>query len=251
VPRELTDAVAALLLPPGLPLILVAIGAFLTWRRRVRAGVTLGTAGFALLWLSCLSIVGQSLVRLLEPLPVAPAALEGRQAIVVLGAGRLHDAPEYGEDVVGTEALARVRYGARVARQTGLPVLVAGGKPYGGSLSEAATMSHALEQDLATPVRWIEGESNTTAENATRSFAMLQPEGRTRIILVTSAAHMRRAELAFRKAGFDVVAAPTVFVSRRDMHAVDWLPSATGLRATRTALGELLGIIWYRLRGVA
>jgi uncharacterized SAM-binding protein YcdF (DUF218 family) len=251
VSRELTDAFASLLLPPGLPLILMALGGLLAWRHRTRAGALLGELGFALLWLSCLGVLGNSLVRLLEPPPVAPAALDGGQAIVVLGAGRLERSPEYGEDVVGPEGLARLRYGARLARQTGLPLLVAGGKPYGGTLSEGATMARALEQELAMPARWIEGESNTTAENAQRAFAILRREARTRIVLVTSAAHMHRAELAFRKAGFDVVAAPTVFVSRRETHVVDWLPSASGLGATRTALWELLGILWYRLRGFA
>jgi hypothetical protein len=34
---------------------------------------------------------------------------------------------EYGGDTLGRLTLERVRYGARVAKKTGLPVLVAGG----------------------------------------------------------------------------------------------------------------------------
>jgi uncharacterized SAM-binding protein YcdF (DUF218 family) len=249
VPRELTDAIASLILPPGAPLLLIALGALLAWRRRIRAGAALGALGFAILWLACLGVVGTSLLRMLEPPPAAEAALGGARAIVVLGAGRIQNSPEYAQDIVNAEALARVRYGARLARKTGLPLLVAGGKPYGGRLSEGDTMARALGEDFGTPARWIEGESRTTAENAARAFAILQPEARTRVLLVTSASHMRRAELTFRKAGFDVVAVPTAFASRGETHLVDWLPSAGGLGATRTALWEIFGVVWYRLRG--
>jgi uncharacterized SAM-binding protein YcdF (DUF218 family) len=255
MPRELTDAFAALLLPPGAPLVLVAIGMLMTWRGRRRTGTALAILSFLALWLSCLGVVGHSLVRLLEPAPSSEARLtaaaKNAGAIVVLGAGRILGSPEYGKDSANAEALARLRYGARLARKTGLPLLVAGGKPYGGTLSEGETMADALEDGFNVPARWIEGTSNTTAENAMRAFAILQPEGRTRVILVTSASHMRRAELTFRKAGFEVFAAPTAYASRGETHPVDWLPTAHGLAATRTALWEIVGIAWYRLRGLA
>jgi uncharacterized SAM-binding protein YcdF (DUF218 family) len=112
-------------------------------------------------------------------------------------------------------------------------------------------MARVLQQDFNTPVKWIEDRSTTTAENAARSFAILQPTGHTRIALVTSASHMPRAERAFRKAGFDVIPAPTAYSSRRESKLADWLPSAEGLYATRVALWELLGMMWYQLKGAA
>ena len=251
MPREITDAIAALFLPPAGPLLFVALGVALTWRRRVRGGAALAALGVVLLWLACLPVVGLSLARLLEPPPVAQAALKSGTAIIVLGAGRIQGSPEYRADIVNAEGLVRLRYGARLARETGLPLLAAGGKPYGGILSEADTMAHAAAEDFRTPVRWVEGDSNTTAENAARSFAILSPEKRTRIVLVTSALHMRRAEAAFRKAGFDVIAAPTSYASRGETHLVDWVPGSGGLSATRAALWELIGIAWYRFRGAA
>jgi uncharacterized SAM-binding protein YcdF (DUF218 family) len=251
MPREITDAIATLFLPPASPLLLVALGAVLAWRRRVRAGAALAALGAALLWIACLPVVGLSLVRLLEPPPATEASFAGAQAIVVLGAGRIEASPEYEQDVANGEALGRLRYAARLARKTGLPLLVSGGKPYGGRISEGETMAQVLAEDFRAPVRWIEGDSHTTAQNATGAFALLQPEGRTRILLVTSAVHLRRAELAFRKAGFEVIGAPSVYASRHDTRALDWLPSARGLAATRAVLWEILGIAWYRLKGAA
>src|SRR5262249_12371047 len=145
-------------------------------------------------------VVGNHLLRTLEAPPASEADLGTAKAVVILGAGRIQGSPEYGADIVGSEGLARLRYGAHLSRKLRLPLLVAGGKPYGGHLSEGRTMAAALEEDFRTPARWIEEESSTTAENAAHAFAILSPEGRTRIALVTSAWHMRRAELAFRKA---------------------------------------------------
>jgi uncharacterized SAM-binding protein YcdF (DUF218 family) len=246
--REFTDPLAQLLLPPAGPLLLLAFGAILAQRRKV-IGITLALLGFAALWVSSLEVVGYSLLHRLEPPPVSKAALANATAIVVLGASRIHDSPEYGEDTAGTQALARLRYAARLARTTGLPILVSGGKPYGGSLPEGEVMARVLQQDFNTPIKWIEDRSTTTAENAAQSFAILQPLGHTRIALVTSAWHMPRAERAFRKAGFDVVPAPTAYTSQRESKLTDWLPSAEGLYATRVALWELLGAGWYKLRG--
>jgi uncharacterized SAM-binding protein YcdF (DUF218 family) len=248
--RELTDPLALLLLPPAAPLLLLAFGAILARRRKV-AGLTLAFLSFAALWVSSLEVVGYSLLHRLEPPPVARPALANATAIVVLGATRIHDSPEYGEDTAGTQALARLRYAAHLARETGLPILVSGGKPYGGSLAEGEVMARVLQRDFNTPVKWIEDRSTTTAENAAQSFAILQPAGHTRIALVTSAWHMPRAERAFRKAGFDVISAPTAYTSRRESKLSDWIPSAEGLYATRVALWELLGMIWYQLKGAA
>ena len=248
MPREFTDPLALLLLPPAGPLLALVLGAILR-RRHKYVGLTIGLLGFTALWLSSLEVVGNSLIRTLEPPPATESELANATAIVVLGATRIHASPEYGEDTVGSQTLARLRYAARLARASGLPILVTGGKPYGGSLSEGEAMARALKQDFNPPARWIEERSTTTAENASLSFAILQPEGHTRIALVTSAWHIARARLAFGNAGFDVIAAPTAYTSRRESKLTDWIPSAEGLYATRVALWEFLGLGWYKLRG--
>ena len=73
--------------------------------------------------------VADGLLRLVDdsPPPVTLAQARSAQAIVILGGGVRRNAPEYGGDTVGRLTLDRVRYGAFVARATGLPVLVTGG----------------------------------------------------------------------------------------------------------------------------
>ena len=253
---DLINAVPrSLILPPASLFLLIAIGLAI-WRRWPRTGRTLAGTGLAALALLSMTAVADLFVRPLERMttPLLAPERAGAQAIVVLAAGRLRNAPEYGgRDIPDYTALARLRYAAHLQRRTGLPVLVSGGtvgKPSSGerpySLGDA--MATALRQDFGVPVQWVEGRSRDTAENAAYSAALLRASGVRRILLVTHAMHMARSRAAFERAGLEVVDAPTMFFSgqARSIHA--WVPSAEGLRRSWYATYELIGLVWYRLR---
>lgn len=243
----LTNIVAAFLLPPLNGLAFIVAG-WLAIRRRPRLARPLVGTGLLLLWVQALPVVGNALLHGLEGEPLDMARASEAQAIVVLGGGRHRQTPEYGGDTVSEPSLARLRYAAKLYRETGLPILVTGGAPDGGKISEGEAMRDVLTKGFGAPVRWVEGASINTRENARLSAKLLKQDGVTRILLVTHAWHMQRAERAFATAGLAVLPAPTLF-QRRPFLPTDWLPSAEGLRDTRTALHEWIGILWYRLRG--
>ena len=123
--------------------------------------------------------------------------------IVVLGGGRDRDDPAWGADQPSPLALERLRYAARLARASGLPLLTSGGLHFGEPPSEAKIMADTLKRDFGVDVRWQEEESRTTWENATFSAKLLQPAGVRRVLLVTQASHMPRARWCFERAGFE------------------------------------------------
>lgn len=245
----------SLFLPPSSLFLLILIG-LLLWRRWPRAGRILAGAGLALLALLSTTAVADWLVTPVERLatPLRAPERAGAQAIVVLAAGRMKAAPEYGgRDIPDYVALGRIRYAAHLQRRTQLPILVSGGtagtpppgeRPY--SLGEG--MATALREDFGVPVRWIEGRSRDTGQNAAYSAALLRADGVQRILLVTDAMHMARSRAAFERAGLEVVDAPTMFFSgqARGIHA--WVPGAEGMRRSWYALYELLGLVWYRVK---
>ncbi|MFC7288906.1 YdcF family protein [Herminiimonas glaciei] len=243
-------AASALLLPPLNLILLCALGLLLR-SRWPRLGVAVSVLALLVLTV-CSTRFGAGLFIVpLEnqnpPLQVGDAA--GAQAIVVLGGGRLSNAPEYaGQDIPGAASLQRLRYAANLYRSTHLPVLVSGGHPDGGSTSEASEMARVLKEDFSVPVRWLEEASNNTAENAQLSARMLRAAGVQRILLVTDAIHMQRAKWAYQQAGLEVAAAPTIFVSRAHATPADFLPSGQGLQLSSYALHEWLGLAWYRWR---
>jgi uncharacterized SAM-binding protein YcdF (DUF218 family) len=250
----LVKVASALVEPPGLNLSLAALGGMVRLRWR-RLGVALVIISLVALYLLSTSAVADALLSGLQPYPALEMGRLKRgdaAAIVVLAAGRYANAPEYGgDDTVSDDTLERLRYGARLYRETGLPLLLTGGAPLDQDYSLAFLMKEALEDDFRVPVVWTEEHSRTTWENAQYSKGILDREGIHRVYLVTHAWHMPRAVAAFRDAGLDPIPAPTGFVtpsSARRGRFLALLPSARALHLSALAVHEYLGLIWYRLR---
>jgi len=245
----LKKLLAALILPPAGPLLLALFGLWLTRaksRRWQHAGLWLATLALLGLLLLSLPLVGNALMAPLEARsPIATAQLQRVQAIVILGGGAYHTAPEYGGDTVGYGTLERLRYGARLARQSRLPLLVTGGAPFGGR-PEAEAMRETLEQDFGIKVRWVEAASRDTAENASLSAPMLKAAGITRIALVSHGWHLPRAIPLFEKQGLEVTPAPMAFSTGSPSLFEDLLPRS--MTQSRRALNEYLGQIYNRLK---
>ena len=241
----LTNFVASLLLPPLNGLLPLALGWWL-WHRRPDVARLLVAIGVLLIVIQSLPVVGILLTRRLEARPLELKRANA-QAIVVLGGGRHRDAPEYGGDTVSDGGLVRLRYAVKLYRSTGLPLLVTGGKPDGGELSEAETMRRVLVNEFHVPVKWCEGESENSRESAVRTAKLFKKIGVSRVLLVTHAVHMRRAAEAFTAAGLEVTPAPTDFTGG-PLTPLDFVPQSGGLATTGAALHEWIGILWYRLK---
>ena len=66
---------------------------------------------------------------------------------------------------------------------------------------------------------------------------------------MTDAVHMPRAIASFQEVGVKAIAAPTGYSSQaiEPLKFRSWLPSAESANYVTAALGELLGMTWYRL----
>jgi uncharacterized SAM-binding protein YcdF (DUF218 family) len=246
----ITNMVAALLLPPLSLVLLAMLGGWVAYRWRVVGRAVVALAGILLIGLST-QAGSRLLVAPLEgaALPLVDPMQSGAEAIVILGGGRLYNAPEdAGRDQPASATLIRLRHGARLHRLTGLPVLVSGGAPDTISESEAALMARVLREDFNVTVRWQEQTSDNTAENAKHAAQQLAAVGVHRILLVTDAMHMPRAKRAFVAAGFEVVVAPTRFLGRRPIDIASFIPKASELETSSYALHEWIGILWYKIR---
>jgi uncharacterized SAM-binding protein YcdF (DUF218 family) len=245
----ITNFIASFLLPPLSLLILLALGIILLYRRHKLAKPLILTAS-GLLWIASTPYFAEGALHLLEA-QTSPLDFRSQDAdaIVILGGGTYFRAPEYaGKDTIGEATLVRLRYGAKLQRETGKPILVTGGKPLGNSASEAQQMRNSMEQDFRVPVRWTEDESDNTFENAHHSFRILQQAGIRKIYLVTHAWHMPRSAEVFRRAGFEVVEAPTAFTTRYQTDLLTFLPQAASLRDSKIFVHEIIGMLWYRVK---
>lgn len=247
---SLTYLVGAVVVPPTSLILLGLWGLWLQRRRPVLGRALTGVSLAALLLLS-LPLTAAALMARLEP-PALPDAARGvgeAQAVVILGGGVADGSPEWGGDTVSPITLQRARYGAWLARRTGLPVLVTGAAPKDGHRGEAALMRDLLTQEFDVPVRWFDEQARTTAGNAREAAKLLQASGVQRVVLVTSAFHMPRAQRVFEQAGLQVLPAPTGYYGYRDgpFSWADLVPSGDGLRVSYVALREMAAGLMYRL----
>lgn len=222
----------------------------------IMAGLIFKTTLGWLLWLALFMLYG------LSTTPVATALTKGLEwysaldtetcknadAIVILGGGYPRSTPEYDGHQPTAMSLERIRYGAMVHRDCGVPILTSGG----GSRPEAKTMAETLSNDYGIDVRWQEIQSLTTWQNAGFSHEMLSEDLQKddlRIILVTHAWHMPRSVLSYRKMGFEVIPAPTMFTWSEIpwKRLRNWMPQIRNLRSSELALHEYLGLAWYWL----
>ncbi|HKE18909.1 MAG TPA: YdcF family protein [Kofleriaceae bacterium] len=123
-------------------------------------------------------------------------------AIVVLGA------PLRGDGTLSRLAEERVRVAVELYRRGLAPVVcVAGGHCPPGfehTLAEAEGAARWLRAaGVPDSALRVDRESASTRENAARAAALLLPEGRRRVWLVTQPFHLRRALYYFRRAGFE------------------------------------------------
>ena len=137
------------------------------------------------------------------------SVLAPEDAIVVLGGATRGDThlstfPDLNEQA------DRLVYAAALYHAGKAPVIVLSGGARPGARPEAQLMKEILAV-MGVPSRSIilERSSRNTYDNALYSAAILENKNIKRILLVTSAYHMRRAQAVFVKQGFEVVPAPT------------------------------------------
>lgn len=218
-------------------------------KSRPRFAVTLiATCQVALLALS-MPAVAALLARPLEPAPLAADGLKRAQAIVILAGGLSRNAVEWGGETVNDFSLQRVRYGAHLARLSGLPVYVTGGAPSGARHAEANLMAEVLARDYGITPKWIDITAQTTRGNALMAAKDLKPLGIQRVALVTTAIHMPRSRHAFEAAGLTVIPAATGYTAQRPFSPEQLVPGASALRVSHYALREWVSRGWYRLLG--
>jgi uncharacterized SAM-binding protein YcdF (DUF218 family) len=283
------NLLAELLMPPGI-WVVIGLVALILFRNRRQLQTTSIALCFVMVWLTSTTFFANTLVRMTDPWMHWPAPVDIRtlpktttanlnnqkvqnistpQAIVILGGGRRKNAldnPEYQLQDVSKESMERLRMGARLVKQTHLPVLVTGGSPdatYQNEQSEAKLMADVLEKEFNVKPTWIENKSATTQENAKLSSEMLNANKNNQanspiknVYLVTHFWHMPRAKAIFEKEGFSVTSISLGFdignkktaAYLEGLSPVNFAPSSNAISKTRQIWHELMGNFYYKIR---
>lgn len=232
--------------------LLALMAAWLLARRRPRTGRALAAFALVWLWLWSTPFVAERAAGWLErDFPPLPAqALPQADAIVVLGGLMLPADPPAAPHPDLNAAADRAWHAARLYRAGRAPTVICSGgrapqsRAAGPECPDVARL--LAELGVPAPAIVLENASRTTRENAEHTARLLDPGAR--VLLVTSALHMRRALDAFRAAGIAAEPAATDHVHhpgrRRSLAAL--LPSADALMLSTAVWHEALGRLWYR-----
>lgn len=133
-----------------------------------------------------------------------PVPADSSMAIVILGFGLLDDGS------MRPELVSRLSAGLLQANTVpGVPIVVTGGNPKRGISEGAAMQKWLLDQGVPESRIVVEDKAPSTVGNAQNSTALLQQRGISKVVLVTSPNHIRRAAADFAGAGTQVVGAVT------------------------------------------
>jgi uncharacterized SAM-binding protein YcdF (DUF218 family) len=178
-----------------------------------------------------------------SPTPQAPA-----QAIVVLSGSVDPPRPNRPYALAAHDTYVRVQHAAWLFKHwNAVPVLACGGGPDDEPYSK--TMRHLLESGgVPADLIWTESQSQSTYENALYGAEILRRHGVSTIALVTDARSMPRAAASFRKQGLTVVPAPMRFHSL-ELRFEHILPTWKAIQSNGETVHELVGLLWYWVRG--
>ncbi len=248
--------------PLGFACLLLFIALIMAWKYPRRAAIPTGLALIVLL-LASNGWMEKLVIKSLEWENLPQSELPTAEAIVILGGGVRPTSPPRAFVEVN-EAGDRVIYGAKLYQDQKAPLIITSGGRVdwrgGGDQSESTDMATLLELFGVPKTAILEDKTSlNTYENAVNVQKILTEKKINKVLLVTSAMHMKRSLLIFQKLGMNVIPAPTDFlVTQQSLQepsisgeaiALNLLPDSDRLEDLTKALKEYLGIFIYRLRG--
>ena len=209
--------------------------------------------GVIILVILSMPIVSDKLIAYLESdyELIKPSKVESADAIVVLSGMVKTIQTKNGLDYEWGEAADRIFAGIDLFKSNKAPVLIlTGGKlPWSIGVPEGEYLRD-VAIDLGVPKKDIlitENVENTDQEaKAIKKILLLD---NPKVILVTSAFHMPRAQLVFEAAGINVIPFPVDFIiGTEKLTFMSFIPSAGSFASTSFFVREMIGRTYYSLK---
>lgn len=246
----LKKIVTPFILPPGIfIIILLFAGLWLLFKKKkdISAGLLICLIAIVM-WVFSVSPVSDRLLKGLEADFGIPENVSG-DVIVLLGGGVYGKAPDFsGTGAPSEEMMVRIVTAVRLQKKLNIPVIVSGGKVFKYKDAEAPIIKRFLV-DLGVPDKKviIEDRSRDTIENAMFTKEIMERHRFKKPLLVTSALHMKRSVLSFKKAGMNVMPFPAGFRTweNKKYGWEDYLP--WHFIDSYAAIHEYLGLLFYKI----
>jgi len=247
---ELKKVISSLAMPLPALLIIGFIGLlFIMFTQRHKFGVL-----FVFLSLTGIFLVSFQPIstRLLMPMEREYTAFlpidETIDYVMVLGSGHVVDDQIPPTSELSRTALMRLTEGIRIIRMYPGAKLILSGYAAGAEFSHAKMLAKvALALGVAKPDIILLETAKDTWEEARQAAAFVNQK---KLVLVTSASHMKRALGEFHSAGLDPTPAPTNYLAQSEIKQAweKYTPQSVYLEQTERYWHEQLGLWWRDIR---
>ena len=244
--NQFNQFITFLIAPLGTAFLVWVLAGALSLKGLKRSARVLAVLAFVWLWCWSTPLASHWLRSQLEahypPLPLTQVPTA--QALVVLGGtmeppDAMRPWPNLGQ------AADRVWHASRLYAAGKAPVVLLSG---GSDMTAASPQAESLGMrqfmlDLGVPAAALltEERSRNTRENAEISAKLLRERGIQKVLLVTSALHMRRAVKLFEQQGLVVYPVATDHEVGSHNGRMNWLPDANALDGSASAFKEMVG----------
>ncbi len=246
----LSKLLDVLLSPYTWGVVLMAIA--LPWRARMRSPRSArrrricGAAGLAVLLIAAMPPVGNALEWYVEHSSTPTYDEAVTYDVVILLGGLVDDR--------AMKSSGQISYNDDVERLIVTHRLLRDGKArfaiVSGLSPEADVLARQIEDwGIAHERVILEPRARNTRENALFSQEIVRERGFSRVLVLTSAFHMRRAAECFAAVGMKVDTMSVDYRASRSVPVDEWLPRAGSLAVTTAMLREMAGRWIYRLQG--
>jgi uncharacterized SAM-binding protein YcdF (DUF218 family) len=184
---------------------------------------------------------------LIHPLERIKKVNKKENFVVVLGGG----INPFSTFKASNDAFKREVYGIMLAKKLKIPFVFTGG---GLKYKEADFVKKDVkkfEKEFDFKIKaYYENKSLNTYQNAKYTAILFKKHRfKKNVYLVTSAYHMKRAVILFKKFGFKITPKPVAFRYKPINSVWNFFPNMTDLKTSYLAIHEYLGILSLKLRG--
>jgi uncharacterized SAM-binding protein YcdF (DUF218 family) len=237
----------SIFLPLGFVIILLLLsGVFMKKKLRIYAIILA-----VFIYVLSINPTAELFIRPLEDAyrPASLAEVATCDVYVVLGGGINENVPDIdGKGALSAYALSRVTTAYRLYMRDKKPIIFTGGKIF--NRAPEAEIAKRFLISLGVPPHHIitEEKSTDTYENAQYVKEIADKHQFKKIVLITSAFHMKRSYLLFNKRFQEIVPYPADYwTSRGSYDVLNFLPNAWSLALVESAMKEYLGILFYKI----
>ena len=212
-----------------------------------------GLIGIIILILSSLPIISNKFIAYLEKdyQPIEIADVENVDAIVVLSGMIRVIGDEENLKYEFTDSLDRFFAGLDLFNNFKSPILILtmGKLPWSIGIAEGEYLKKlAIKYGVSEENIILTNEVQNTDQEAEAIKKILVNDD-AKIILVTSAYHMPRAEKVFKAVNLNVIPFPVDFRNYRSKsNIIDFIPSSDSLSRTSHFIREMIGRLYYNLK---